>query len=121
MSFALTHEQGRTLAFIRTYLADHHKAPSMEEIAAHLGLKSKSGAYRLVKGLEERGHIRRLPKRARAMALTEHKSMLPKPRIVEVPFVRITVDAMNRVRRIERSGDVKVFTVKERNVLAEGA
>jgi SOS-response transcriptional repressors (RecA-mediated autopeptidases) len=43
------------------------RSPSYREIAAAVGLKSKGGIARLVRGLEKRGHIRRLPDRARAL------------------------------------------------------
>lgn len=43
--------------------------PSFDEMREALGLKSKSGVHRLVIALEERGHLRRLPNRARAIEL----------------------------------------------------
>ncbi len=65
----LTMKQLEALDFIRRYIATHVVAPSFDEIAAHLGLKSKSGVHRLVTALVERGHLRRLRHRARALAL----------------------------------------------------
>ena len=43
--------------------------PSYDELTDMVGLKSKSGVHRLVLALEERGAIRRLPGRARAIAI----------------------------------------------------
>lgn len=67
----LTPRQKCALTFIRRYFAEHGIAPSYEEIIRGLGLKSKSGAHRLIIGLETRGHIRRLPDRARAIEVID--------------------------------------------------
>jgi len=63
----LTHRQHQLLQFIHGYLRDRGVPPSFEEMRAALRLKSKSGIHRLITGLEERGYIRRLPYRARAL------------------------------------------------------
>jgi repressor LexA len=55
------------LSFIYSYLDDHGVPPSFEEMRDALKLKSKSGIHRLITGLEERGYIRRLAYRARAL------------------------------------------------------
>jgi repressor LexA len=66
----LTQRQHQLLQFIYGYLRDHGVPPSFEEMRAALRLKSKSGIHRLITGLEERGYIRRLPYRARALEVT---------------------------------------------------
>ena len=63
----LTQRQHQLLQFIHGYLRDHGVPPSFEEMRAALRLKSKSGIHRLITGLVERGCIRRLPYRARAL------------------------------------------------------
>ncbi|MFQ5775043.1 MAG: transcriptional repressor LexA [Kiloniellaceae bacterium] len=63
----LTRKQHELLLFIHRHLAAHGVSPSFDEMKDALGLKSKSGIHRLVTGLEERGFIRRLPHRARAV------------------------------------------------------
>jgi repressor LexA len=63
----LTQRQHQLLQFIYGYLRDRGVPPSFEEMRAALRLKSKSGIHRLITGLEERGYIRRLPYRARAL------------------------------------------------------
>ena len=63
----LTQRQHQLLQFIQGYLGDHGVPPSFEEMRDALKLKSKSGIHRLITGLEERGYIRRLPYRARAL------------------------------------------------------
>lgn len=63
----LTRKQYELLAFINSRLTESGVSPSFEEMKEALGLKSKSGIHRLISGLEERGFIRRLPHRARAL------------------------------------------------------
>src|SRR5258708_36531624 len=63
----LTKKQYELLTFINRRLAQDGVSPSFEEMKEALGLKSKSGIHRLISGLEERGFIRRLPHRARAL------------------------------------------------------
>src|SRR5690349_25002994 len=63
----LTKKQFELLKFINQRLSDSGISPSFEEMKEALGLKSKSGIHRLISGLEERGFIRRLPHRARAL------------------------------------------------------
>ena len=66
----LTRKQRELLQFIQERLADSGISPSFDEMKDALGLKSKSGVHRLITGLEERGFIRRLPHRARALEVT---------------------------------------------------
>ncbi len=66
----LTRKQRELLQFIQERLADTGISPSFDEMKDALGLKSKSGVHRLITGLEERGFIRRLPHRARALEVT---------------------------------------------------
>jgi len=63
----LTRKQHELLMFINQRLAATGVAPSFDEMKDALNLRSKSGIHRLIGGLEERGFIRRLPHRARAL------------------------------------------------------
>jgi len=63
----LTAKQRELLLFINQRLTATGVSPSFDEMKDALHLKSKSGIHRLVSGLEERGFIRRLPHRARAL------------------------------------------------------
>lgn len=63
----LTLKQRELLAFIEGRLDQAGVSPSFEEMKEALGLRSKSGIHRLIRGLEERGVLRRLPNRARAL------------------------------------------------------
>lgn len=63
----LTSKQKELLVFIHERLQDHGVPPSFDEMKEALNLQSKSGVHRLIIALEERGFIRRLPHRARAI------------------------------------------------------
>jgi repressor LexA len=63
----LTKKQHELLLFIHKRLDDDGVSPSFDEMKEALGLASKSGVHRLVSALEERGFIRRLAHRARAL------------------------------------------------------
>ena len=63
----LTRKQIQLLEFIQARMARDGVPPSFDEMKLALDLRSKSGIHRLVTALEERGFIRRLPNRARAM------------------------------------------------------
>lgn len=66
----LTAKQQELLIFIQQRLDAGGISPSFEEMKEALGLKSKSGIHRLISALEERGFLRRLPNRARALEVT---------------------------------------------------
>ena len=63
----LTKKQKNLLLFINKKLRSSGISPSYEEMKKSLNLKSKSGIHRLISALEERGFIRRLPHKARAL------------------------------------------------------
>ena len=66
----LTRKQHELLTYIHWRLGETGVSPSFEEMKDALDLKSKSGVHRLISALEERGFIRRLPNRARALEVT---------------------------------------------------
>src|SRR3712207_170957 len=63
----LTRKQLELLLFINERLKESGVPPSFDEMKDALDLRSKSGIHRLITALEERGFIRRLPNRARAL------------------------------------------------------
>ena len=67
----LTRKQHELVCFINDRLADTGVSPSFEEMKEALELKSKSGVHRLISALEERGFIRRLANRARALEVVK--------------------------------------------------
>jgi len=94
----LTRKQHELLVYINRRLADSGVSPSFEEMKDALGLKSKSGIHRLISGLEERGFIRRLPHRARALEVVKlpEESAAKAPRGKFSPTV-IKGDSASRV------------------------
>ena len=75
----LTKKQQQLLTFIDQRVSESGVSPSFEEMKEALGLKSKSGVHRLITALEERGFIRRLPHRARALEVVRHAKTAEKP------------------------------------------
>jgi repressor LexA len=71
----LTRKQFELLRFIHERLKEAGIPPSFDEMKDALDLRSKSGIHRLITALEERGFIRRLPNRARAIEVIK----LPEP------------------------------------------
>ncbi|MBL4639973.1 MAG: transcriptional repressor LexA [Kordiimonadaceae bacterium] len=67
----LTAKQHQLLLFINQRLTDGGVSPSFDEMKDALGLKSKSGVHRLINALEERGFIRRMANRARALEIVK--------------------------------------------------
>lgn len=76
----LTKKQSELLRFINERLKETGVPPSFDEMKDALDLRSKSGIHRLIMALEERGFIRRLPNRARALeVLRLPESATPAP------------------------------------------
>ena len=67
----LTRKQHDLLCYIHDSLTNSGVSPSFEEMKEALDLKSKSGVHRLISALEERGFIRRLANRARALEVVK--------------------------------------------------
>ena len=85
----MTRKQLELFEYLKTYIADHEGvSPSFEEIQAHLGLAPKSGVHRLVTALVERGMIRRLTHRARAIEI------ITGPQQTVVPFGRLDTERL---------------------------
>ncbi len=85
----LTRKQFELLRFIHERLTEAGVPPSFDEMKDALDLRSKSGIHRLITALEERGFIRRLPNRARAIEVIKlpelgrprHQRRRPLPRL----------------------------------------
>ncbi|MES0824269.1 transcriptional repressor LexA [Ruegeria sp. SCP11] len=106
----LTKKQLDLLEFIHKRVQADGVPPSFDEMKAALDLRSKSGIHRLITALEERGFIRRLAHRARAIEIVKLPESLGgeptaafKPRVIEgdrpegprpANFEPVTVDAL---------------------------
>ena len=73
----LTRKQYELLRFINERLKEAGVPPSFDEMKDALDLRSKSGIHRLITALEERGFIRRLPNRARAIEVIKLPELRP--------------------------------------------
>lgn len=89
----LTAKQHELIRFIQTRLEETGVSPSFEEMKEALDLKSKSGVHRLISALEERGFIRRLANRARALEVLKQ----PEDVAAAAPRSRPANDVVARV------------------------
>jgi repressor LexA len=80
----LTAKQRELLLFIDNRLKESGISPSFDEMREALDLKSKSGVHRLISALEERGFIRRLPNRARALEVVKLPETRPSATITPI-------------------------------------
>jgi len=109
----LTRKQHQLLTYIDNHLNANGVPPSYDEMKDALGLKSKSGIHRLITALEERGFIRRLPHKARALeVLKKPQNMIDdppakgsfEPRIVDDSFESIPTPQASNVNAKETVG-----------------
>ena len=80
----LTAKQRELLMFIDQRLGQTGISPSFDEMREALDLKSKSGVHRLISALEERGFIRRLPNRARALEVMKLPELRPNATVTQL-------------------------------------
>lgn len=99
----LTRKQSELLNYLSNHLQQHEVAPSFDEMRNALGLASKSGVHRLVLGLEERGYIRRLANRARAIEIL-------KPSNNDNPIVARAVEAASNLVTLPFLGRIAAGT-----------
>ena len=71
MEHMLTKKQKELFVYLRDYILSNDISPSFEEMKNAVNLKSKSGIHRLITSLEQRGYIKRLKHKARAMEITK--------------------------------------------------
>jgi len=106
----LTPKQQQLLSFIQTRLEERGVSPSFEEMKDALDLRSKSGIHRLINALEERGFIRRLPNRARALEvlkLPDAMHRLPKEMPAATPQAPVSLPiAANDIIEIPLHGRI---------------
>ena len=67
----LTKKQKELFVYLNNYISSNDISPSFEEMKIAVNLKSKSGIHRLITSLEQRGYIKRLKHKARAMEITK--------------------------------------------------
>ena len=104
----LTAKQRELLLFIDARLKQDGVSPSFDEMREALDLKSKSGVHRLISALEERGFIRRLPNRARALEVLKHPEVQPSASVT--PIRPIAPAAANDTLEIPLHGRIAAGT-----------
>tara|TARA_B100000029_G_scaffold505918_1_gene587516 strand:- start:547 stop:1170 length:624 start_codon:yes stop_codon:yes gene_type:complete len=82
----LTKKQKELFVYLNNYISSNDISPSFEEMKNAVNLKSKSGIHRLITSLEQRGYIKRLKHKARAMEITK---LLPNNNSKEENFLNI--------------------------------
>lgn len=107
----LTLKQQELLSFIQTRLDEGGVSPSFEEMKDALDLRSKSGIHRLINALEERGFIRRLPNRARALEVLKlpdamHRTPAAPAKLKAAPSLPMLPTAANDVIEIPLHGRI---------------
>ncbi|WP_336981625.1 hypothetical protein [Altererythrobacter fulvus] len=89
-----THRQADMLRFIRGYqLANGGRSPKLEEMAAGLGLRARSGAHRILRGLESRGLLRSAPGEERGLEVLIPIAVPACPEGRPLYFIRFDQDA----------------------------
>src|SRR5881397_3943952 len=104
----LTAKQHELLLFIDNRLKESGVSPSFDEMREALELKSKSGVHRLISALDERGFIRRLPNRARALEVVKLPEMRPSATVT--PIRPIASAAANDTMEIILAGRIAAGT-----------
>ena len=104
----LTAKQHELLLFIDNRLKESGISPSFDEMREALELKSKSGVHRLISALEERGFIRRLPNRARALEVVKLPDTRPSAAVT--PIRPITAVPANDTLEIPLHGRIAAGT-----------
>jgi len=116
----LTRKQHELLRFIDERVKRDGVSPSFEEMKEALDLRSKSGIHRLITALEERGFIRRLPNRARALEVVK----LPEDAQAQRParqFAPSVIEgSLGRARPPVHDGEARVVTVPVMGRIAAG-
>lgn len=114
----LTRKQQELLLFIHERMKESGVPPSFDEMKDALDLASKSGIHRLITALEERGFIRRLPNRARALEVIKlpeayTPSLQPRrgfsPEVIEGSLGKTPPPALKRVEEVSSSVSIPVM------------
>lgn len=69
----LTQRQDEAYEFIRSYLREHRRPPTLQEIGDALGIRSTNGVYKLLQALEKKGYIEREKYAARSIQLVDDR------------------------------------------------
>ena len=109
----LTRKQHELLMFIHERIKETGVSPSFDEMKEALDLASKSGIHRLITALEERGFIRRLAHRARALEVVKmpEQATTGAPVRGRAPFRPDVIEGGGRPQEIEAANDVRELSL----------
>ncbi len=102
----LTKKQKELFDYLKNYMSNNQISPSFEEMKEALNLKSKSGIHRLISSLEERGFIKRLKHKARAMEIIDKNSQKIENLLdsISIPLIG-SIAAGEAIEAIENSNE----------------
>ena len=83
----LTIKQKKLLDYIKSYYQDKDLFPTFDEMKDNLSIKSKSGIYKLLSSLEDKGYIRKTPHKARAIELNDFRKNSNEADKTNLPFL----------------------------------
>src|SRR5690349_20367807 len=109
----LTRKQHELLMFIHERIKESGVSPSFDEMKEALDLASKSGIHRLITALEERGFLRRLPHRARALEVVKlpQQATTAAPPKGRSPFKPQLVDAGDAAPALPIANDTRELPI----------
>ena len=82
----LTIKQKKLLDYIKSYYQDKDLFPTFDEMKDSLSIKSKSGIYKLLSSLEDKGYIKKTPHKARAIELNDFRKSIDNDK-TNLPFL----------------------------------
>ena len=101
----LTKKQKELFDYLKDYIANNQISPSFEEMKQAVNLKSKSGIHRLITSLEQRGFIKRLKHKARAMEIIyKSNDTNTSNEIINIPLIG-SIAAGEAIEAIENAND----------------
>ena len=112
----LTKKQHELLLFLEERISQTGVTPSFEEMMKKVGLKSKSGIHRLISALEERGFIKKLPFKARAIELLRLPDTKKIPSDDRVRAINDHVVELPLVGRIAAGRPIEAIEASENNL-----
>ncbi len=116
----LTKKQRELLLFINDRIKETGVSPSFDEMKEALDLASKSGIHRLITALEERGFLRRLAHRARALEVLKlPESAVPQP-IGRAPFRPSVVEGNGGARKATTAAVARAANIPVMGKIAAG-
>lgn len=107
----LTRKQHELLMFIHERIKETGVSPSFDEMKEALDLASKSGIHRLITALEERGFIRRLAHRARALEVVKMPEQATTAQRGRGPFRPDVIEGGGRTMAVEPANDIRELSL----------